>query len=113
MAGAAVEARVIGYRNRISQLIVFQCNADFSICAPQNVDRATLDGVTLGVDVRTLDGVTVAASLDVQSPENDLTGKLLPRRARQHGALAVGYPLGPCAPWPRGRRLVAALRRSG
>ncbi len=29
VAGAAVEARVIGYRNRISQLIVFQCDADF------------------------------------------------------------------------------------
>ena len=94
VAGASVEARVIGYRNRISELIVFQCDADFN-CAPQNVDRATLDGVTLGVDLRTADGVTVAASLDVQSPQNDLTGKLLPRRARQHGALAVGYPIGP------------------
>jgi vitamin B12 transporter len=93
-AGASVEARVIGYRNRISELIVFQCDADFN-CAPQNVDRATLDGVTLGVELRTTDGVTMAASLDVQSPQNDLTGKLLPRRARQHGALAVGYPIGP------------------
>jgi vitamin B12 transporter len=62
---------------------------------PQNVDRAALDGVTLGAEVRTSDGATIAASLDVQSPQNDLTGKLLPRRARQHGALAVGCPVGP------------------
>jgi vitamin B12 transporter len=93
VAGASVEARAIGYRNRISELIVFQCDA--VNCAPQNVDRAALDGVTLGAEVRTSDGATIAASLDVQSPQNDLTGKLLPRRARQHGALAVGCPVGP------------------
>jgi vitamin B12 transporter len=94
VAGASLEARAIAYRNRVSQLIVFQCDANFS-CAPYNVDRATLEGVTLGLDVRADGGATVAASLDIQSPENDVTGKLLPRRARQHGALAAGYPLGP------------------
>lgn len=94
VAGAVIETRVIAYRNRVRELIVFQCDADFN-CAPRNVDRATLDGVTLGVDARADGGVTLAASLDVQSPQNDLTGALLPRRARRHGALAVGYPIGP------------------
>jgi len=94
VAGAAVEARAIAYRNRISELIVFQCDASFN-CAPHNVDRATLDGVTLGLDVRAAGGASLAASLDLQSPEDDLTGKLLPRRARQHGALALGIPVGP------------------
>jgi len=92
--GASVEARAIGYRNRVSQLIVFQCDASFN-CAPYNVDRATLEGVTLGVDVRVDNGMTLAASLDLGSPESDLTGKLLPRRARQHGAVTAGVPVGP------------------
>ena len=92
--GAGLEARAIVYRNRVSQLIVFQCDANFR-CAPHNVDRATLEGMTLGLEARADNGATVAASLDIQSPEDDATGKLLPRRARQHGALSGGYPLGP------------------
>ena len=92
--GAVVEARAIAYRNQIRELIVFQCDATFN-CAPHNVDRATLDGVTLGVDLRADGGATLTASLDLQSPEDDRTGALLPRRARQHGALALGYPVGP------------------
>ena len=44
-----VEARAIVYRNRVSQLIIFQCDADFN-CAPHNVNRATLEGVTLGLE---------------------------------------------------------------
>ena len=94
VAGATIEARAIVYRNRVSQLIVFQCDANFN-CAPHNVDRATLEGVTFGVEARADNGATVTASLDLQSPEDDVTGKLLPRRARQHGALTAGYPLGP------------------
>jgi vitamin B12 transporter len=93
-AGASLEARAIVYRNRVSQLIVFQCDVNFS-CAPQNVDRATLEGVTLGLEARADGGAMISASLDLQSPENDVTGKLLPRRARQHGAVTAGYPLGP------------------
>jgi vitamin B12 transporter len=93
-AGAGLEARAVVYRNRISQLIVFQCDAAFT-CAPRNVDRATLSGVTLGLEARGDAGATVTASLDLQSPEDELTGKLLPRRARRHGALTAGYPLGP------------------
>jgi vitamin B12 transporter len=92
--GASVEARAIAYRNRVSQLIVLQCDADFN-CVPYNVNRATLEGVTLGADVRTDNGMTISASLDLASPEDDLTGKLLPRRARQHGAVTAGMPFGP------------------
>ena len=35
------------------------------------------------------------ASLDLQDPEDDRTGNLLPRRARQHGALSVLQQVGP------------------
>ena len=72
---------------------MFQC-AGF-VCAPYNVDRATLEGVTLGLDARFDAGATVAASLDLQSPTNDRNGNLLPRRARRHGAVRAGYPVGP------------------
>jgi len=94
MDGMSVEARAIGYYNRVSDLIVFGCDADFN-CAPNNVDRATLKGVTLGADLRSEGGATLAASLDLQSPTSDVTGNLLPRRARQHGAVTLGYPAGP------------------
>ena len=103
---------LIGYRNKFSELIVFQCDIDFN-CAPHNVDRATLEGVTLGVDLRTDDGATVAASLDVQSPAER------PHRQAAAAARAAArradrrVSAGPGAARPRARRVVAALRRSG
>ena len=91
--GVRWEARAIGYHNRIDGLIVFQCDADFS-CLPRNVDRATLSGVTLGVDA-TWRETRVKGSLDLQDPEDDATGALLPRRARRHGTLALLQQAGP------------------
>jgi len=90
---AAFEARAVAYRNRVQQLIVFQCDAYFT-CAPRNVDRATLSGVTLGLEGRKGD-TTLAASLDLQNPQDDASGNLLPRRARQHGVVAMGRQWGP------------------
>ena len=94
ISGATVEARAIVYRNRVSQLIVFQCDASF-VCAPVNVDRATLEGITLGIEARADNGATLTGSLDLQAPEDDRSGNLLPRRARRHGALNVAWPWGP------------------
>jgi vitamin B12 transporter len=65
------------------------------VCAPLNLDHATLEGVTLGIEAQADNGATLAGSLDLQSPEDDRTGNLLPRRARRHGALNVGWPWGP------------------
>jgi len=87
------EARAIGYHSKVDKLIVFQCDASFN-CRPENVDAATLEGVTLGIDANWRD-TRVQASLDLQRPEDDRTGNLLPRRARQHGALAVLQQVGP------------------
>ena len=96
-AGTAGEwrtgARAIGWYNRIDQLIVFQCDASFN-CAPQNVARATLTGVSLIGDA-SWRGTSVTASVDLQDPKDDVTGKLLPRRARQYGALALSQAAGP------------------
>ena len=49
------EARATAYRNRVRQLIVFECDADFN-CAPHNVARATLRGVTAALGVRSTAG---------------------------------------------------------
>ncbi len=92
--GGTWELRAIGYRNKVSQLIVVQCDSSFNCIPPENVARALLEGVTLGLDAR-WDATTVAASVDLQKPEDETTGRLLPRRARQHGALSVGQMIGP------------------
>jgi vitamin B12 transporter len=82
------EARAIGYRNRVSQLIVLDSNF-----IAQNVQRALLEGVTLGFNAQ-FGATTITASLDLASPEDAATGMLLPRRARQHGALTLGHTIG-------------------
>jgi vitamin B12 transporter len=87
------EARAIGYHNQVRELIVFQCDADFN-CAPQNVDRATLEGATLGLNLYWRD-TRVVASIDLGNPTNDATGNLLPRRARTHGAVQLLQQAGP------------------
>ena len=66
-------------------------------------NRATLEGVTLGLEARADNGATLSASLDIQSPEDDVTGKLLPRRARRHGAVTVGLSGGTGAARRRAR----------
>ena len=86
------QARINIYRNRVDDLIVFVCDENFA-CAPQNVARATLEGITLGYE-KNWDELTLKASLDLQRPEDDATGALLPRRARRHGALVLARSFG-------------------
>ena len=93
VGAAQVEARAVAWHNRVKSLIVFQCDADF-VCAPQNVDRATLKGVTLSADAA-LGDTTLKGSVDLQSPTDDATGHLLPRRARSHGAVSAQHRIGP------------------
>jgi len=84
--GAYVQAHAIAYRNRVADLIVFQCDADFD-CSPQNVAEATLEGMTLEGDAQWRD-TSLRGSIDVQSPTDDAMGHLLPRRARRHASVA-------------------------
>ena len=86
-------ARAVAWYNKVDQLIVFQCDDAFN-CAPRNVDRATLAGVTLAGDAA-FGGTSIRASIDLQQPEDDATGSLLPRRAERHGSLVVGQAFGP------------------
>ena len=86
------DAHATAYRNRVRDLIVFQCDVNFN-CAPSNVADATLEGVTLGGRVQWRD-TTVNASVDIQSPTDSDSGRLLPRRARRHGVVALSQPYG-------------------
>jgi vitamin B12 transporter len=92
-AKAEVSGGVVAYRNKVHDLIVFQCDADFN-CAPQNVADATLQGLTFDLAARVGD-MSAKASLDLQNPRDDTTDRVLPRRARRHAAASLGYSLGP------------------
>jgi vitamin B12 transporter len=90
----------------VKNLIVFQCDADFN-CAPNNVAKATLTGVTLQAqgDWRT---VSFKGSFDLLRPEDDATGNQLPRRAREFGSASALFPWDA---WKFGSELVAASAR--
>lgn len=83
----------VGWYNRVSDLIVFECDVNFN-CAPQNVADATLKGIELRGTL-TWSTTQVRGSIDWQSPRNDTTGAQLPRRALRHGAFAVTQQVGP------------------
>jgi vitamin B12 transporter len=81
----ALSAGLVAYRNRVRDLIVFQC--DFQ-CAPQNVADATLEGITAELAGH-LGELSAKASIDLQRPTDDANGFLLPRRARRHAAFSL------------------------
>ena len=83
----ALNAGLIAYRNRVRDLILFQCDAKFN-CAPQNVANATLEGVTAELGGQ-LGEFGLKASIDLQRPTDDTSGLLLPRRARHHAAISL------------------------
>jgi vitamin B12 transporter len=105
-ASSTLLARATAYRNRVSDLIVFQCDANFN-CAPDNVARATLTGLTLQAqaDWRTM---ALKGSFDFLRPEDDATGRMLPRRARRYGSAGAVIPWDA---WQWGVELVAASAR--
>jgi vitamin B12 transporter len=88
--GATLSATL--YRNRVRDLIVFQCDANFD-CRPNNVANATLEGITLSGALQWRD-TGLHGSIDLQSPTDDATGNLLPRRARRHAALSWSQQAG-------------------
>ncbi len=88
----------VAYRNRLSDLLVYApvCpvqQATHAFGCAYNVDRATLSGVTMSA-AEQIGSLSLRAALDVQDPRDDTTGKRLPRRAKQHGSLALDYAMG-------------------
>jgi vitamin B12 transporter len=105
-ADSGIGLDAVAYHNRVRDLIVFQCDADFN-CAPENVNEARLQGITLSGRTR-WESIDVTGSLDLQQPEDQATGHLLPRRARQHGSLTLGQSFGA---WDFGAEWIASSRR--
>jgi vitamin B12 transporter len=105
-ASNEVNAGIVAYKNRVSNLIVFECDAEFN-CAPQNIADATLEGITLELQALVRD-TTVKGSFDFARPYVDATGSLLPRRARRYGSIDVTQRIGP---WQVGAQLTASSAR--
>ena len=85
----------VAYRNRVSDLLVYApvCPVQVAThpfgCA-YNVDQAILSGVTLSAAEK-FGSFALRGTVDVQDPRDDTTGKRLPRRAREHGSIALEY----------------------
>lgn len=94
---------VVAYRNRLTNLINYAAGpgscvngtGSFPGCYG-NVGKATLSGVTVAAGTRIggASGVGLNASLDLQNPRDDLTGRQLPRRSKQVAKLAADTRLG-------------------
>ncbi|TFW27374.1 TonB-dependent receptor domain-containing protein [Duganella callida] len=85
------------YHNRLSNLLVNTTPCPYSGYASScvyNVNKATLEGVTIAGATK-LAGVNLNASIDLQDPKDDSTGKRLARRSRKHGNLGADYSFGP------------------
>lgn len=106
----ATHASVLAYRNRVSNLIVFDsaaksCGDPFGCY--NSVGRAEYKGVTFAAGHR-IGGVTLRGSIDLQNPRDLTTGKLLQRRAKRHGTLGADAVL---AGWTLGAEVQASGRR--
>jgi vitamin B12 transporter len=91
-AGAELQANY--YRNRLTDMIVTvnPCPSRTGSCA-YNVNHALLEGLSMSAESR-LRGLDVRASVDLQDPRDETTGKQLARRARRHASLAAAYAVG-------------------
>ena len=78
--------KLVGFDNKVQGFIT-------NTTRPENVPRARIKGWTLAYD-GSFDAVAVRASYDHLDPRNELTGKMLPRRARDQVSLAIDYSAG-------------------
>jgi vitamin B12 transporter len=92
VAGAELQANY--YRNRLTDMIVTvnPCPSRTGSCA-YNVNHALLEGLTMSLDTR-MRGIDLRASVDLQDPRDETTGKQLARRARRHAGVTAAYALG-------------------
>jgi len=96
------------FDNRITDLIVFVVIDPITFAGmPQNVSQARIKGTELGYE-GFFGGLQANAQLTFQDPMNEETGKLLQRRAREHGRLALSDAAGP---WRLGAEVVASGAR--
>ncbi len=87
----------VAYRNRLTDLLVntTPCPVPgFRFGCAYNVNRATLEGISLSARQQLWNAFTLSASADVQNPQDESTGKQLVRRAKRHGNVALEYTAG-------------------
>jgi len=109
-ASGATSASVVAYRNRVSNLIVFDsgstaCGQAFGCY--NSVGRAEYKGVTLSAEQR-IAGVALRGSIDLQNPRDLATGKQLQRRAKRHATFGADTVV---AGWTLGGEVQASGRR--
>lgn len=109
-ASGATHASVVAYRNRVTNLIVFDsgstaCGQSFGCY--NSIGRAEYKGVTLAADHR-IAGVTLRGSIDFQNPKDLTTGKALQRRAKRHASFGADTVL---AGWTLGGEVQASGQR--
>lgn len=95
-----LNASLTAYENNIRNLIVLGS-------LPENINKATIQGITLAASNR-WDNLEVGGSVDIQSPRDDETDKLLRRRANRHGQMHLGYSL---QDWRFGAEMIASSAR--
>jgi vitamin B12 transporter len=83
------------YRNRVSDLLVYAAvcpveTATHPYGCSYNVDQALLTGLSLAADTK-LGNFDLRASLDLQDPKDETTGKRLARRSKKHGSIGAEY----------------------
>jgi vitamin B12 transporter len=81
------------FENRITDLVVLVTDPATFVSTPQNLNRARVKGTELGYQ-GFFGGLQANAQLTLQDPVDEETGKLLPRRAREYGSMAVGNVAG-------------------
>jgi vitamin B12 transporter len=79
--------KLVGYDNKIQGFIT-------NTTLPQNIPEARITGGTLSYDGQ-FEGLGLHASYDSLDPRNEVTGKQLPRRAKNQTTLAIDYTTGP------------------
>lgn len=108
-AQASSSFSAVAYRNRLSNLITFgsagPCASAYGCYS--NTARAQYEGITFAGSYR-VSGVQLHGSLDFQNPVNLDTGKLIPRRAKRHGALGADTLL---AGWTLGAEMQTSGQR--
>ncbi|MBU1444572.1 MAG: TonB-dependent receptor [Gammaproteobacteria bacterium] len=78
--------KLVRFDNRIRGFIT-------STTRPENIPRARIEGWTLGYDGQ-FGAWTVRASVDALDPRNEVTGKVLPRRAKLQTSFGIDYAVG-------------------
>jgi len=104
---------VTAYRNKVRNLITFgaagPCGSAFGCY--ENTGRAVLQGLTISAAHR-LAGINLGASLDLQDPKDDISGKQLARRAKRILKLNADTRVdGGGTDWTLGAEWLASSRR--